>query len=53
LAKMLSAYGIAPVVQRFAGKLARGYRLEQFKDVFARYYASERMSCYGCYGCYG
>jgi len=37
LAKMLSAYGIAPVVQRFAGKLARGYRLEQFKDAFARY----------------
>jgi len=37
LAKMLSPYGIRPVVLRFAGKLARGYRIEQFTEAFARY----------------
>jgi len=37
LAKLLSAYGIRPGTHRFAGKLAKGYLLEQFTDAFARY----------------
>jgi hypothetical protein len=37
LARVLSAYGIRPVTQRFAGKLAKGYLLGQFTDAFKRY----------------
>ncbi|WP_313305603.1 DUF3631 domain-containing protein [Stutzerimonas balearica] len=41
LAKRLSEFGIKPTTQRIGYKTAKGYKREQFEDVFTRYLSAD------------